>query len=92
MVGNNNAVAGQQLLIVPASADHSATAVASAGDKDDNKDKANKALPQVGMDTNGRGQRQSNGRGQRQSNDHLALAWQDLAIANANAHGGRTAS
>ncbi len=40
-MGNNDAVAGQRLSIVPASADHSAAATARIGDKDYNNDKAN---------------------------------------------------
>ncbi len=55
MVINNDAVAGQWLSFVAASADHSAAAAVSAGDKDDENNKANKPSPQAGMDADGGG-------------------------------------
>jgi hypothetical protein len=42
VVSNKDAVAGQRLSIVAASADHSAAATASAGDNDNDNNKANK--------------------------------------------------
>ena len=62
---------------------HSTATATSVGDNDNDDAKANKPLPQAGMDAHG-------GR-QQLPNDRLALAQQESS-SDANAHGGRTTS
>jgi len=50
-VSDNDAVAGQQSLIIAPSADHSATAAVSADDNGDDDDESNEPSPRAGTET-----------------------------------------
>jgi hypothetical protein len=58
----DDAVTGQRLSIVAASANHSAATAVSAGDNNDNNDEANKPSTWAGMDADGGGRQQPDDR------------------------------